>query len=293
LEDSKNNVVKKMASNFTESGKMGLEGINGFVNAHNIKKETEEMKKSGDANADKYMRIMSGARKASMSNGATTLVKTAGNVAQGFATSFLGEKAGKAVSLGITIGTAIINKLIGKKFETSQRNEVLNSAYALGGVQYNEKLVKEEKFNQILKKVSGITSKEKLYGAIKTVDAISLHAAMRKSYQKPDHTADRALTNLGISDRSVYPKISVYDIMKRSGHEPTGGDWRQELKDSMVVDGKDYPSAASVIKGGLKKVGKSALNGVKSAWSWVTGKVSNLFSKKNDKEDDDEIALEV
>jgi hypothetical protein len=290
----KNSRVNKMATNITDAGKNVVDSVSSFKNAHDLKKEKEEMEKSGDANADKYVRIMSGARKASMSNGVANIVNAGANVGKGFATSFLGTTAGKAVNLGITLGSTIINKLISKGFEKSHVNEVLNSPYALGGVKYDEKLVKKDKFNQILKKVSGITSKDKLYGAIKTVDAISLHAAMRKSYQEPDHTADRALANLGISDRSAYPRVSVYDIMKRSGHEPSGGDWRQELKNSLVEDGKDYPSVMSAIgghiKNGAKKVGKA----VKSAVSWIKGKVSSLWNSKNKKSDDDEdVALAV
>lgn len=260
-----NNRVTKTASHIIDSGKSFIGVFEEAAKGSDLSDEEEKMRAQGN---EKYARILSGAKSAAYSQSVQNIINTGSNATKGFFTFSLGSFAGGAVNFGIGLAAKAINKVINWGFGKAEKSAVLNSPAVFGNVKYNEDLVGEEKFNEILKRVSGITSKDKVYGAIKTVDAISLHAAMRKSYVKPDHTADRVLADLGFENRALYPEISVYDIMKKSGHEPAGGDWRQELKDALLVEGKDYQTLMGAIyeKSGLKKSWEATKSGLSKGW---------------------------
>lgn len=275
---AKGNRVSGAASHIADSGKSFIGIFENVSNGIALGSEEEIMRKQGN---EKYARIISGAKSAAYSQSVQNITNTASGLTKGFVKVSLGGTAGGVINLGIGIAATAINKIIGWGFKKSDKNSVLNSPQVLGGVNYDKKLVKEEKFNEILKRVSGITSKDKVYGAIKTVDAISLHAAMKKSYANADHTADRVLADLGFANRDKYPEVSVYDIMKKSGHEPKGGDWRQELKDALLVEGEDYKTLGNAVMDKVKSGAKKGWNYVKSTVStgisWIGQKLRGFF----------------
>lgn len=250
---------------------------------YGLKKERDSMREQGN---EKYARILSGAKGAVYSRAVKNITGTASNVGKGFNSEYNeNETAQSGASLGISIAATAINKIINWGFKKSDKNSVLNSPQVFGGVSYNKKLVKEDKFNEILRRVSGIVTKDKVYGAVKTVDAIALHAAMRKSSEHEDQTADKVLADLGFTDRSLYPQVSVYDIMKSSGHEPAGGDWRQELKNSLIMEKKDTRTTRQKVWDFTKSAAKTGWNIVKvaakSGLPWLSKKIGNFLSKKS------------
>jgi hypothetical protein len=255
---------------FVKSGENAYEAIKSFGNiaddynrAKSLDKYMQQVGRTDDKDNSQMMRMLSGARSAAVSNGIQNGINGVGNIGKTASSFLLGSTVGSLVNTGISGVTKLINVFVNSKVEGKHKDELLASPEVLGNVKYNKNLVSDEKFNQILKKVSGIASKDKLYGAIKTADAIALHVAMRKSYAEENTRTDFVLSGLGFKDRSVYPKISVYDIMKASGHTPSGGDWRRELSDALLVENKDYVTLGASIKGklktGLKYAGKGLM----------------------------------
>lgn len=250
---------------------------------YGLGKERDSMREQGN---EKYARILSGARGAVYSRSVKNITGTASSVGKGFNSEYNeNETAQSGASLGISVAATAINKIINWGFKRADKSSVLNSPQVFGGISYNKKLVKEDRFNEILRRVSGIVTKDKVYGAVKTVDAIALHAAMRKSSKNEDQTADKVLADLGFADRSLYPQVSVYDIMKSSGHEPAGGDWRQELKNSLIMEKKDTRTTRQKIWDFTKSAAKTGWNIVKvatkSGLPWLSQKIGSYLSKKS------------
>jgi hypothetical protein len=252
----KSNRVTKAISNIVSSVKNGVLAVKNFTyDTHQIKKyikAEEKSSKESNPEKDRYLRMLKGAKNGIKRSGASHVVNFVGDAGKAFCDATLGAGVSIATNMAISGLEGGVSAGIGSLIEKSHKSDVLESPEVLGNVKYNEKLVNEDRFNQILKKVSGITSKDKLYNAIKTFDSVKLHAAMRKSYVNEDKNTDYVLAGLGFKDRSCYPNVSVYDIMKASGHTPSGGDWRRELSDSLLEEGKDYKTLMGGVGGHIK-----------------------------------------
>lgn len=301
-------IIKETVANGFDIGKNAVSMVGNSIRSYRQGKDRKLMAAHG---YEQWGRILSGAKRASVSNAvknAVDIAASAGKIAIDWTIGLQKNPGAGAAKTAVSLAAFGLKILIGKFAAYRDKKSVLNSPAVLGSLKYDKKLVNEAKFNTILKRVSGITSKDKLYGAIKTVDSIALHSAMRKSYQKPDIVVDRVMGDLGYS-RAIYPKLSVYDIMSKSGFTPVGSDWRQQLKDSMLVEGKDYLTAWGAIKEdiksgvkgmneaarmfdantksgadqtwqGIKQFGSEVKAATKSGISWIKQKIGNFSRRK-------------
>ena len=249
-------------SNVEKSVKGAVKGLSTTVEeafaAENMISEIDFWEKE---NNPQYVRIMAAARRASINNSVNGVVDAASSITKGI---FCNEKfTGTLLGWGISAAAAGLKFVIGLGFGGYDKSALLNSPEVFGGLKYDDKLVPDEKFNQILRKCTGITSKDKVYSAVKTTDAIAVHQRMLMSLQKPDYEVERLLSSIGYKDKVMYPNIRVADLMKKTGHEPTGGDWRRELKDTLLVEGEDYRTLMQSVGDGFVRGYKTVADTVK------------------------------
>ncbi len=235
--DNAKDVIKGAATGFEE----GLQ-------AYYLSKEIDAWKNQSNPQA---MRILEAAKRARINNSVNGFIDTGASATKMILAN--GKGLGKILSWTISGVSAGIQFLVGKGFEKYDKSALLNSPEVFGSLHYDTKLISDEKFDILLKNATGITSKDKVYSAIKTTDAISIHQRMIKSLIKPDYEVERLLSGLGYQDRSMYHNIRITDIMKKTGHAAAGGDWRRELKDALLVEGKDYRTLLQSVGDGVER----------------------------------------
>lgn len=223
-------------------------------------------------NAD-YERLMIGAKNAAYTSGIKSAVSAPMNAAKA-AVSFVttpikgigGTLIRSGTSLAFSAVNAILNALIGWGMGKKDKKEIFQLPQVFGNVKYDTDLVNDDKFDEILKNVTGITNKDKVYNAIKIMDGVALHSKMMGSITKPDYEVERILSLLGYKDRTKYGNITVNDLIKKTGYSPSGADWRRDLARTLQMEGKEYQTFGGQIGAGVSGVWKEAKAGVKTGF---------------------------
>lgn len=263
-----------VASNASDVIKGASTGFEEALQAHFLSGEIKAWKEQKDP---QMVRILEAAKRARINKSVDGFVDTGASATKMVLAN--GKGLGTIANLAISAASAGLKFAVGIGFEKYDKHALLTSPEVFGNLHYDTNLVNDEKFDNILKNSTGITSKDKVYSAIKTTDAISIHQRMMRSLIKPDHAIERLLSGLGFQDRTKYPNIRITDIMKKTGYSAAGGDWRRELKDTLLVEGKDYRTLMQSIGDGIK-------HGAKAVAAWggdvaATGveKAKNSYKK--------------
>ena len=238
-----------------------------------ISKSIDTHKLLGEAKAfkgknDQFARMLEGAYRQQVGETTAGAVNTGLSIAQKAVNTFagLGDGTLSKVINGVFNGVGMLtNKVASSIAQKADKSKVLDSPEVLGNVKYDKKKVPDYKFNSILKRVSGITSKDGLYNVVKVTDAVTLHSNMKAN--KADPIVGRVMSDLGYKDQTEYDKVKVTDILAKTGH-PTG-DWRGELKKSMVDSGQTQK----------KTFGQKVKGFAKKAW----GGIKKLFGSDKNK----------
>lgn len=238
-----------------------------------ISKSIDTHKLLGEAKAfkgknDQFARMLEGAYRQQVGETTAGAVNTGLSIAQKAVNTFagLGDGTLSKVINGVFNGVGMLtNKVASSIAQKRDKSKVLDSPEVLGNVKYDKKKVPDYKFNSILKRVSGITSKDGLYNVVKVTDAVTLHSNMKAN--KADPIVGRVMSDLGYKDQTEYDKVKVTDILAKTGH-PTG-DWRGELKKSMVDSGQTQK----------KTFGQKVKGFAKKAW----GGIKKLFGSDKNK----------
>lgn len=239
-----------------------------------ISKSIDTHKLLGEAKAfkgknDQFARMLEGAYRQQVGETTAGAVNTGLSIAQKAVNTFagLGDGTLSKVINGVFNGVGMLtNKVASSIAQKRDKSKVLDSPEVLGNVKYDKKKVPDYKFNSILKRVSGITSKDGLYNVVKVTDAVTLHSNMKAN--KADPIVGRVMSDLGYKDQTEYDKVKVTDILAKTGH-PTG-DWRGELRKSMVDNGQtEKKTFGQKVKGFAKK----AWGGIKKLFGSDKNKV--------------------
>lgn len=238
-----------------------------------ISKSIDTHKLLGEAKAfkgknDQFARMLEGAYRQQVGETTAGAVNTGLSIAQKAVNTFagLGDGTLSKVINGVFNGVGMLtNKVASSIAQKRDKSKVLDSPEVLGNVKYDKKKVPDYKFNSILKRVSGITSKDGLYNVVKVTDAVTLHSNMKAN--KADPIVGRVMSDLGYKDQTEYDKVKVTDILAKTGH-PTG-DWRGELRKSMVDSGQTQK----------KTFGQKVKGFAKKAW----GGIKKLFGSDKNK----------
>lgn len=239
-----------------------------------ISKSIDTHKLLGEAKAfkgknDQFARMLEGAYRQQVGETTAGAVNTGLSIAQKAVNTFagLGDGTLSKVINGVFNGVGMLtNKVASSIAQKRDKSKVLDSPEVFGNVKYDKKKVPDYKFNSILKRVSGITSKDGLYNVVKVTDAVTLHSNMKAN--KADPIVGRVMSDLGYKDQTEYDKVKVTDILAKTGH-PTG-DWRGELRKSMVDNGQtEKKTFGQKVKGFAKK----AWGGIKKLFGSDKNKV--------------------
>ena len=161
---------------------------------------------------------------------------------------------GTIISLMPTVISALVKTIFGAVERRRMTASILNSKDILGGVKYDEKLIPEKHFNKILGNVTGFNNKKGVFNALRIVDSIDLHRAIRaanfihQSGMKNVEALpelDGVMSGLGLAadESGAYGNIRLSDIQKKMGY--TGFNWRKDLRRSVEIEGVDYATARS------------------------------------------------
>lgn len=146
----------------------------------------------------------------------------------------VGGLAITAASIALKLAIKLIGGALIRKGTTK---EILNSPHVLGSLQYDKNIIKDKHFNRLFAQVTGLNSKDNLATALKVVDGIDLHRSMRQSLLVPNPDTYIAMTKLGYPDPLAYPKITLSDLLAKTGVKD---DWRQTLRNTIEIKGLDY-----------------------------------------------------
>lgn len=273
-EEQKQNETKpksdiETATDFIASNKKNVQDtmkvISKGIDTHKLLGEAKAFKGKND----QFARMLEGAYRQQVGETTAGAINTGLNIAQKAVNTFagLGDGTLSKVINGVFNGVGMLtNKVASSIAQKRDKSKVLDSPEVLGNVKYDKKKVPDYKFNAILKRVSGITSKDGLYNVVKVTDAVTLHSNMKAN--KADPIVGRVMSDLGYKDQTEYDKVKVTDILAKTGH-PTG-DWRGELKKSMVDNGQtEKKTFGQKVKGFAKK----AWGGIKKLFGSDKNKV--------------------
>lgn len=257
-EEQKQNETKpksdiETATDFIASNKKNVQDtmkvISKGIDTHKLLGEAKAFKGKND----QFARMLEGAYRQQVGDTTASAINTGLNFAKSAVNTFagLGDGTLSKVINGVFNGVGMLtNKVASSIAQKRDKSKVLDSPEVLGNVKYDKKKVPDYKFNSILKRVSGITSKDGLYNVVKVTDAVTLHSNMKAN--KADPIVGRVMSDLGYKDQTEYDKVKVTDILAKTGH-PTG-DWRGELKKSMVDNGQtEKKTFGQKVKGFAKK----------------------------------------
>lgn len=239
-----------------ENVKDAMQVVSKSIDTHKLLGEAKAFKGKND----QFARMLEGAYRKQVGDTTASGINTGLNIAKSAIDTFAGLGDGmisKVINGAISGIGMLTNKVASAIAQKRDESQVLNAPDVLGNVKYDEKKVPEHKFNEILKRVSGITSKDGLYNVIKVTDAVTLHSNMKAN--KADPMVVRVMADLGYRDAAQFDKVKVTDILAKTGH-PTG-DWRGELRKSMVDNGKTQK----------KTFGQKVKGLAKKAWKGVKG----------------------
>lgn len=233
-----------------------------------ITKSIDTHKLLGEAKAfkgknDQFARMIEGAYRQQVGDTTASAINTGLNFAQSAVNTFAGLGDGvlsKVINGAVTGIGMLTNKVASAIAQKRDKSKVLDSPEVLGNIKYDEKKVPDYRFNAILKRVSGITSKDGLYNVVKVTDAVTLHSNMKAN--KADPIVGRVMGDIGFKDQTEFDKVKVTDILSRTGH-PTG-DWRGELKKSMVDNGQ---TTKKTFGQKVKGLAKKAWGGIKKLFT--------------------------
>ena len=273
-EEQKQNETKpksdiETATDFIASNKKNVQDtmkvISKGIDTHKLLGEAKAFKGKND----QFARMLEGAYRQQVGETTAGAINTGLNIAQKAVNTFagLGDGTLSKVINGVFNGVGMLtNKVASSIAQKRDKSKVLDSPEVLGNVKYDKKKVPDYKFNAILKRVSGITSKDGLYNVVKVTDAVTLHSNMKAN--KADPIVGRVMSDLGYKDQTEYDKVKVTDILAKTGH-PTG-DWRGELRKSMVDNGQtEKKTFGQKVKGFAKK----AWGGIKKLFGSDKNKV--------------------
>ncbi|MDO5331435.1 MAG: hypothetical protein Q4E99_02035 [Bacillota bacterium] len=141
--------------------------------------------------------------------------------------------------VGLTLGSKIVKGVYSAVKNKQSKEEYLNDPRILGDINYDKNIVSKDEFNQILKTVTGIKSKDHLANALHTVDAIDLLKTAKETKGKNKEVL-KSMKAMGFKQVSKWDKVKVADILKKTTGKSM--DAKKTLRDATEKSGFHFGS---------------------------------------------------